>query len=76
VNPFLRVYFLFEVFGFKTVWNERDNISRCRNGHLKWKELYTSVVTLRYNFVIRETADGLSDVESLADIHIFALNFI
>ena len=34
----LSVYFLFEVFRIINLWNTRDNIGGCRNGHLKWKE--------------------------------------
>jgi hypothetical protein len=37
--PFLSAYILFEVFRFKNILNAMDNVSRARNGHLKWKEL-------------------------------------
>ena len=36
---FLSVYFLFDIFIFKNVWNRVDNITKWKNWHLKWKVL-------------------------------------
>ena len=36
MDSFLNVYFLFQCFMFKNIWNTVD-FSRCKNGHLKWK---------------------------------------
>jgi len=38
MDSFLSMYFLFQVINFESVWNTTDNISRCKNAHLKQKK--------------------------------------
>ena len=44
----LKTYFLFQAVIFKTLRNTTDNISRCKNGHLKQKVCQPSAATLGF----------------------------
>ena len=46
IDPFCSIYCLFEVFIFNNVWNTVDNMSKCKNGGLKWKEYWPLVAIL------------------------------
>ena len=73
MDPFLSMYFLFEVLVFKNVWNTIDNISWCKNGHLKQKEPQPPAATLGFFFTSR-TLTVNNSLRSI-DIEPFILGF-
>jgi len=73
MDPFLSMYFLFEVLVFKNVWNTIDNISWCKNGHLKQKEPQPPAATLDFFFTSR-TLTVNNSLRSI-DIEPFILGF-
>jgi hypothetical protein len=64
----LRVYFLFEVFRIKNVWNTWDNISEWKNGHLKQEEPWMPVAMLGFKSCILSNIVTVICMEGSEDV--------